>query len=118
MNVQMFEFLFHMTSFDSKLEINYFNPYRHSGAPKPKLPYMDRPFGPGYQTHPELSRSGAGVIGSTLVVPAAFVATPIALAAANIAVIESMPEHEQQGGWQMFISGLTGTFGIGSGLNL
>lgn len=37
---------------------------------------------------------------------------------ANKAVIESAPEEEQRGLWQMFSSGLTGTFGIGSGLNL
>jgi len=48
----------------------------------------------------------------------AVAAAPFALAAANIAVIESAPEHERQGMWQMFSSGLTGTFGIGSGLNL
>jgi len=43
---------------------------------------------------------------------------PFALAAANVMVIESAPEHQRRGMWQMFSSGLTGTFGIGSGLNL
>jgi len=48
----------------------------------------------------------------------AIMAAPLAIAAANVAVIESAPEEEQRGMWQMFSSGLTGTFGIGSGLNL
>ena len=45
-------------------------------------------------------------------------AAPFVLAAANTHVIQSAPQHEQRGMWQMFSSGLTGTFGIGSGLNL
>lgn len=48
----------------------------------------------------------------------ALAAVPIALAGANYQVIESAPEEEQKGLWQMFASGLTGTFGVGSGLNL
>ena len=48
----------------------------------------------------------------------AVTAAPFVLAAANVAVIESAPEEEQRGMWQMFSSGLTGTFGIGSGLSL
>ena len=46
------------------------------------------------------------------------VAIPITLAGANIQLIENAPEEEQKGLWQMFASGLTGTFGVGSGLNL
>jgi hypothetical protein len=45
-------------------------------------------------------------------------AAPFALAAANVSVIQSAPEEQQRGMWQMFSSGLTGTFGIGSGLSL
>lgn len=48
----------------------------------------------------------------------AIASAPLALAAANVAVIESAPVEQQRGMWQMFSSGLTGTFGIGSGLNL
>jgi len=48
----------------------------------------------------------------------AIMSAPLALAAANVSVIESAPVEKQQGMWQMFSSGLTGTFGIGSGLNL
>jgi hypothetical protein len=43
---------------------------------------------------------------------------PFALAMANIQVIQQAPAEQQRGMWQMFSSGLTGTFGIGSGLNL
>ncbi len=43
---------------------------------------------------------------------------PFVIAAANVAVVESAPQEQQRGMWQMFSSGLTGTFGIGSGLNL
>jgi hypothetical protein len=48
----------------------------------------------------------------------AIASIPITLAGANMAVIEAAPEEQQKGLWQMFSSGLTGTFGIGSGLNL
>lgn len=48
----------------------------------------------------------------------AFASVPIILAGANFEVIERAPEEQQKGLWQMFSSGLTGTFGIGSGLNL
>ena len=49
---------------------------------------------------------------------AALASVPATLALANYAVIESAPQEQQRGMWQMFSSGLTGTFGIGSGLNL
>ena len=48
----------------------------------------------------------------------ALASVPITLAGANIEVIERAPEEQQKGLWQMFSSGLTGTFGIGSGLDL
>ncbi len=48
----------------------------------------------------------------------AVASAPLALAVANIQLIESAPVEQQRGMWQMFSSGLTGTFGIGSGLNL
>ena len=40
-------------------------------------------------------------------------AIPVVLAAANFAVIESAPEEERRGLWQMYSSALTGTFGGG-----
>jgi hypothetical protein len=39
------------------------------------------------------------------------VAAPFVLAAANKHVIESAPQHEQRGLWQMFSSAIGGTFG-------
>ena len=41
----------------------------------------------------------------------AIATAPIALAAANFAVIESAPEEQQRGLWQMFSSAIGGTFG-------
>lgn len=40
------------------------------------------------------------------------------IAQANFSLIRRAPEEMQQGMWQMFSSGLTGTFGIGNALNL
>ncbi|AXF52784.1 MAG: hypothetical protein [Circular genetic element sp.] len=48
----------------------------------------------------------------------AMASVPITLAGANIELIQKAPKEQQKGLWQMFSSGLTGTFGIGSGLNL
>jgi len=77
-------------------------------GPKPAL----SPYGPNYRMHPELSRPIIGVVSSTMAVPTAFVAAPVALAAMNYAVIENdVPEEERSGYWQMFSSALTGTFG-------
>jgi len=43
---------------------------------------------------------------------------PGVLAAANSAVISKLPEEQQRGAWQMFASALTGTFGVGSAVQL
>jgi len=59
-----------------------------------------------------IATSSSTVGGAALAVPFTV------LAEANRSVIEDSPEEEQKGLWQMFSSGLTGTFGIGSGLNL
>ena len=67
------------------------------------------------------SQSGFGLsaVRKLQMMPAiAMAAVPITLAGANIEVIQRAPEEQQKGLWQMFSSGLTGTFGIGSGLNL
>jgi hypothetical protein len=63
---------------------------------------------------PDLTRMGIGV-GFTATVP---VWAPVALAVANIHVITRAPEEQQRGMWQMFASGLTGTFGVGSAVQL
>ena len=49
---------------------------------------------------------------------AAIAAVPVTLAGANVEMIQRSAEEQQKGLWQMFSSGLTGTFGIGSGLTL
>ena len=49
---------------------------------------------------------------------AAIAAVPVTLAGANVEMIKRSPREQQKGLWQMFSSGLTGTFGIGSGLDL
>lgn len=67
-----------------------------------------------YSMRPDLTRMGAGV-GFTYTAP---VWAPVLLAVANTEVIRRMPEEKQRGGWQMFASALTGTFGIGSAVQL
>lgn len=79
-------------------------------GPKPQV----SPYGPNYAMHPELSRSGIGYIASHFTGPVALGIPFVALAEMNRMVIEDAPEEQQRGLWQMFISGLTGTFGIGS----
>jgi hypothetical protein len=70
--------------------------------------------GHSYSRMPHLTRNGAMVVlGRSWPV-----LVPATLAAANFAVIESAPREQRKGRYQMFSSGLTGTFGIGSGLNL
>lgn len=82
--------------------------YAKRTGPRP----VTSPYGPHYRMHPELSRPILGVVTSTMAVPTAFVAAPVALAAMNYAVIETdVPEEERSGYWQMFSSALTGTFG-------
>ena len=63
---------------------------------------------PAYRIATSASTAGAAALAVPFTV----------LAEANRSVIEDAPEEEQKGLWQMFSSGLTGTFGIGSGLNL
>ena len=76
-----------------------------------------------YSARPDLTRSGGSVIGGRV----ALLATPAAVAVVGAhaittqfddKVIQNSPDHERSGFWQMFSSGLTGTFGVGSGLNL
>ena len=76
-----------------------------------------------YSARPDLTRSGGSVIAGR----AAIMGSPVAAAVVGAhavttqfddRVIQNAPEHERSGLWQMFSSGLTGTFGIGSGLNL
>jgi len=67
-----------------------------------------------YSMRPDLTRSGR-IITFGYVAP---LLTPVVLAGANVAVIRNAPVERQRGMWQMFASGLTGTFGVGSGVKL
>jgi len=66
-------------------------------------------FGAGVTHLP--GRASVGLVRSFVEGPALPLAVPVALAVANVAVIESAPEEEQRGLWLMFSSALTGTFG-------
>jgi len=66
-------------------------------------------FGAGVTYMP--GRASVGIVRTFVETPVAPLAVPVALALANIAVIESAPEEEQRGLWMMFSSALTGTFG-------
>ncbi|AXF52682.1 MAG: hypothetical protein [Circular genetic element sp.] len=109
------EVISHLVNVKLGDDLEYFptskSPYGHRvpgyGTPKPLV----SPYGPHYSMHPELSRPAIGIITSTVTVPTLYVVAPVALAAANYAVIESAPEEEQRGLWMMFASALTGTFG-------
>lgn len=99
------------------------------GSPKgmkviddPVRPHPHNRPGHTYVMRPDLTRPGfpivAGRAGVALAGPAAMFLTYPMLYQANEFVIERAPEEQQAGMWQMFSSALTGTFGIGSGLNL
>jgi len=109
----LFEFALHRYERDVPHTFHTKEFAKRSG-PKP----VTSPYGQHYRMHPELSRPIIGVVTSTLAAPAAYVATPIALASMNYAVIEhDVPEEQKSGYWQMYSSALTGTFGGGfSGL--
>ena len=72
-----------------------------------------------HTAHTSQSGFGLGAVRKLQMMPAvALASVPVTLAGANFEVIQRAPEEQQKGLWQMFSSGLTGTFGIGSGLNL
>ena len=100
--------------------IGFFNPYVDKARvidPKTKPTHYTTEGGGRYSMRPDLSRMSPypiyGFAGAVL-----YVGPPVILAGANLAVIEAAPEDQQQGLTQMFTSALTGTFGIGSGLDL
>jgi len=68
-----------------------------------------------YSMRPDLTRSGRLVFAGKFVSP---LLVPVVLAGANVAVIRNAPQERQRGMWQMFASGLTGTFGVGSAVQL
>lgn len=63
-------------------EFMILNPYHEWPKPVRKPAFMDRPFGPGYSTHPELSRPGAPIVAGMVMRSPLFlaIAVPIALA--------------------------------------
>jgi len=72
-----------------------------------------------HTAHTSQSGFGLSAVTKLQMMPAvALASVPITLAGANIEVIQRAPEEQQKGLWQMFSSGLTGTFGIGSGIDL
>jgi hypothetical protein len=103
-------------------DIGFFNPYGNPTVLNPNPPTHYTTEGGGtYSSRPDLTRAGgpgvyraaaaAGVIGAVLI--GAGVIT-----SGYSRVIENQTASEQRSSWQLFSSGLTGTFGIGSGLNL
>jgi len=76
-----------------------------------------------YSMRPDLTRSGFQIVlgrGMLFVAP---LAASVIVADATVNdyqsyVVDPLPAHEQQGAWHTYSSMLTGTFGIGSGLNL
>ena len=113
-------------SFD---ELDTFHINRQFGGPNyrvigeaPRTHYTTEGGG-HYSARPDLTRSGGSVIAGR----AAIMGSPVAAAVVGAhaittqfddKIIQKSPEHERSGLWQMFSSGLTGTFGIGSGLNM
>ena len=105
------------------LDAGFSNPYRQ--IPEYRAPSAPTHYttegGGTYSARPDLTRSGGpgtyvGLAGAGLLVGSMYGAAVITSAYGS--VIANEPEHEQRSLWQVFSSGLTGTFGIGSGLNL
>jgi len=104
-------------------EFGFFNPYRSPTVIDPKVTptHYTTEGGGTYSARPDLTRSGgpgiyraaaaAGVAGATIV-------GATLITESYDEIIEDATPSEQRSLWQVFASGLTGTFGIGSGLNL
>lgn len=110
----MFESIFEYTLHRYEKEIPHTfhtREFAKRTGPKPLVSPYDKLFNAHYDMHPELTRPGGpGVYAAAAVT--AYVGVPVALAAANYAIIEhDVPEEQRSGYWQMFSSALTGTFG-------
>jgi hypothetical protein len=104
-------------------EVGFFNPYRSPTVVDPKVTptHYTTEGGGTYSARPDLTRSGgpgiyraaavAGVAGATIV-------GATLITESYDEIIEDATPSEQRSLWHVFASGLTGTFGIGSGLNL
>ena len=110
----LFESLFDFAISNTEAELHYYrtNPKAMDGL-RVKDPKWANPHGPHYRMHPELTRAGGpGVYVAAAVT--GYAGVPVALAAANYAIIENdVPEEQRSGYWQMYSSALTGTFGGG-----
>ena len=110
----VFETLLDYAMSNVETELHYFhsNPKATEGL-RVKDPKWANPHGPHYRMHPELTRAGGpGVYVAAAVT--GYAGVPVALAAANYAIIENDVSEEQRSGyWQMYSSALTGTFGGG-----
>lgn len=89
MNDKMAMFLFELAQKGAKStwrdipsEFMILNPYQEWPKPVRKTAFMDRPFAPGYQTRPELSRPGLPVVAGAVMRTPLFlsVAVPASLA--------------------------------------
>ena len=104
-------------------EYGFFNPYRQIPEYRGRTPptHYTTEGGGTYSARPDLARTGGPQVyralgGSALVAGSTYGAA--AITSAYNEVIEDEPDHEQRSLWHLFGSSLTGTFGIGSGLNL
>ena len=84
MNDKMAMFLFELAQKGAKStwrdlpsEFMILNPYQQWPKPVRKPAFMDRPFAPGYQTHPELSRPGLPIVAGAVMRLPLFLAVAI-----------------------------------------
>jgi len=111
------------SQFHDTPDYGFFNPYHQIPEYRGSTPptHYTTEGGGTYSARPDLTRSGGpgtyNAIGGVALVVAATYGAAVITSAYN-EVIEDEPEQEQRSLWQVFGSSLTGTFGIGSGLNL
>jgi len=105
------------------LDVSMYNPYTQYPEYRPtRAPTHYTTEGGGtYSARPDLTRSGGPGIyraaGATALISGSITGAGL-ITTVYSQVIEDESQSDQRGLWQMFSSGLTGTFGIGSGLKL
>ncbi len=110
MKKEMFEFAIHLAGYDSPLglECNPMTSYRHFGAPK-NVPRIDRPWAPGYNAYPHLSRPAyAGAVAT------GFPSVVAGLTAVTYPFVWATASYPQVAGPQ-YQSAMTANVGIGGG---
>ncbi|AXH79171.1 MAG: hypothetical protein [Circular genetic element sp.] len=123
--MMVIEFATHFlgSQLDDEYHYGFFNPYRQIPEYRGRTPptHYTTEGGGQYSARPDLARTGGPAVyralGGVALVSGSIVGA-VAITSAYNEVIHDEPEHEQRSLWQVFSSGLTGTFGIGSGLNL